>query len=166
MDFPPLVHGFLKEPLFIFIYPASTAPFLEQLLPLASFFLCGASGKELACQCGRDKRHRFNPWVEKTPWTRKWQPTSVFLPGESHKQRTLAGYSPWGRKEPDTTEHTRGPTGKIFLEGDPVTPLLNLFSFFNFQYFIWLHRISLQQAGSISLTRDRTWAPCTGCGES
>ena len=39
------------------------------------------------------------------PWRRKWQPTPVFLPGESHGQRSLVGYSPWGRKEPDATEH-------------------------------------------------------------
>ena len=38
------------------------------------------------------------------PWRRKWQPTPVFLPGKSHGQRSLAGYSPWGRKESDTTE--------------------------------------------------------------
>ena len=38
------------------------------------------------------------------PWRRKWQPTPVFLPGESHGWRSLAGYSPWGRKESDTTE--------------------------------------------------------------
>ena len=38
-------------------------------------------------------------------WSRKWQPTPVFLPGESHGQRNLAGYSPWGRKELDMTEH-------------------------------------------------------------
>ena len=37
------------------------------------------------------------------PWRRKWQPTAVFLPGESHGQRSLAVYSPWGRKESDTT---------------------------------------------------------------
>jgi len=41
----------------------------------------------------------FDPWVRKTPWRRKWQPTPVFLPGESHGQRSLAGYSPWGHKE-------------------------------------------------------------------
>ena len=40
----------------------------------------------------------------KIPWRRKWQPTPVFLPGESHGQRSLAGYSPQGRKELDTTE--------------------------------------------------------------
>ena len=38
------------------------------------------------------------------PWRRKWQPTPVFLPGKSHGQRSLADYSPWGHKEPDTTE--------------------------------------------------------------
>ena len=37
-------------------------------------------------------------------WRRKWQPTPVFLPGGSHGQRSLVGYSPWGRKESDTTE--------------------------------------------------------------
>ena len=42
--------------------------------------------------------------VRKIPWRRKWQPTPVFLPGESHGQGSLAGYSLWGRKESDTTE--------------------------------------------------------------
>ena len=42
---------------------------------------------------------RFDPWVGKIPWRRKWQPTPVFLPGKSHGQQSLAGYSPWGRKE-------------------------------------------------------------------
>ena len=53
----------------------------------------------------KTQRHRFNPWVRKIPWRRKWQPSPVFLPGKSHGQRGLAGYSPWGRKELDTTEH-------------------------------------------------------------
>ena len=46
----------------------------------------------------------FDPWVGKIPWRRKWQPTPVFLLGEFHEQRSLAGYSPWGHKESDTTE--------------------------------------------------------------
>jgi len=37
----------------------------------------------------------FDPWVGKIPWRRKWQPTPVFLLGELHGQRSLAGYSPW-----------------------------------------------------------------------
>ena len=44
------------------------------------------------------RRHGFYPWVRKMPWRRKWQPTSVFLPGESHGQRRLVGYSPWGHR--------------------------------------------------------------------
>ena len=46
----------------------------------------------------------FNPWVGKIPWRRKWQSTPVLLPGKSHGQRSLVGYSPQGRKELDTTE--------------------------------------------------------------
>ena len=44
--------------------------------------------------------------VRKIPWRRECLPTPVFLPGEFHGQRTLAGYSPWGHKESDTTEVT------------------------------------------------------------
>ena len=47
---------------------------------------------------------RFNPWVRKIPWRREWQPATVFLPGDSHRQRSLEGYSPQGCKELDTTE--------------------------------------------------------------
>ena len=61
----------------------------------------GATIKESASQC---RRYGFDPWVRKIPWRREWQPTPVFLPGELHGQRSLAGYSPWGRKESDTTE--------------------------------------------------------------
>ena len=50
------------------------------------------------------QRHRFNPWVREIPWRRKWQPTPVFLPRESHGQRSLAGYSSWGHKESEMTE--------------------------------------------------------------
>ena len=46
----------------------------------------------------------FDPWVRKIPWGRKWLPTPVFLPGESHGPRSLAGYSPWGCEESDMTE--------------------------------------------------------------
>ena len=53
------------------------------------------SGKEPACQC---RRPRFNPWVGKFPWRRKWQPTPVFLPGKSCGQKSLVGYNPRGCK--------------------------------------------------------------------
>ena len=66
----------------------------------------GTSGKELACQRRRHKRCGFNPWVGKILWRRAWQHTKVFLPGESHGQRSLAGYSPAGHKKSDTTKVT------------------------------------------------------------
>ena len=63
------------------------------------------SGEESACHCKRFRKCRFDPWVRKIPWRRKWQPAPVFLPGEFHGQRSLAGYRPWGPKELDTTQH-------------------------------------------------------------
>ena len=62
------------------------------------------SGKEFTCQGRRLRRRGSDLWFGKIPWRRKWQATPVFLPGESHRQRSLAGYSPQGRKELDTTE--------------------------------------------------------------
>ena len=59
-------------------------------------FPAGLSGKESTWQCRRHKRCEFDPWVRKIPWRRAWQPIPVFLPVESHRQRSLAGYSPWG----------------------------------------------------------------------
>ena len=52
------------------------------------------SSKEPACQCKRQRRCGFDPWIGKIPWSRIWQPTPAFLPGESRGQRSLAGYSP------------------------------------------------------------------------
>ena len=48
----------------------------------------------------------FHPWVRMMPWRRAWQPTPVFLPGKSHGQRSLVGYSPEGQKQSDMTEVT------------------------------------------------------------
>ena len=59
------------------------------------------SSKEPFCQC---RRHGFSSWIGKISWIRKWQPTPVLLPGNSHGQRSLVGNSPWGRKELDMTE--------------------------------------------------------------
>ena len=58
----------------------------------------GAQMVKICLQC---RRHGFDPWVGKIPWRREWQPTQVFMPGESHRQKSLVGYSPWGRKESD-----------------------------------------------------------------
>ena len=68
------------------------------------------------------RRPRFDPWVGKIPWRRKWQPTPVLLPGESHGGRSLVGYSPWGRK--DTTErlHFTSLFAVIELDLQPLSP--------------------------------------------
>ena len=82
------------------------------LLPLYlwGIFIVGLSkwfcGKESTCQCRRRKRLKFDPWLGKIPWRKAWQPIPVFLPGESHGQRSLVGYSPQGHKESDTTTET------------------------------------------------------------
>ena len=70
-------------------YSQLTQPSLESALPR------WLSNKESACQC---RTCRFYPWVRKIPSRRKWQPTPLFLPGKSHGQRSLVGYSPWGRR--------------------------------------------------------------------
>ena len=62
---------------------------LQDLILNNSGFPGGTSGKGSSCQCRRHKRRRFDPWVGKIPYSRKWQPTPVFLPGESHGQRSL-----------------------------------------------------------------------------
>ena len=72
-----------------------------------SAFPGGASSKEPIYHCRRCKRHEFDPWARKILWRKAWQPTPIFLPGESHGQRSLAGYSPWGCKESDITEAFR-----------------------------------------------------------
>ena len=56
-------------------------------------FSGGTSGTEPTCQYSRLKRHGFNPWVRKILRKRKWQPTLLFLTGESHGQKSLGGYS-------------------------------------------------------------------------
>ena len=63
----------------------------------------------LTCQHRRHKRPGFCLWFMKIPWRRAWLPTPAFLPGESHGQRSLAGYSSWGQKESDMTEGTQQP---------------------------------------------------------
>ena len=66
----------------------------------------GASGKEPACKCRSYKKLKFDPWVRKILWRKEWQPTPVFLPGKSHGEKSLAGYSLWGCKKLDTTGAT------------------------------------------------------------
>ena len=99
-------HSSLQDPLYFSFIPAF-------LLPSRSFtffflFLTSIkkkknveglpwwlSGKKSTCQC---RRHRFDPWVGKIPWRRKWQPTPVSLTRKCNGQRSLAGCSPWSYK--------------------------------------------------------------------
>ena len=62
---------------------------------------CWLRWQRISLQC---QRPEFNPWVRKIPWSRARQHTPVFLPGESHGQRSLVGYGPWGCKESDMTK--------------------------------------------------------------
>ena len=62
----------------------------------------GLSGKGIHLPMQETQVH---PWVKKIPCRRKWHPTAMFVPGKSRGQRSLAGYSPWGCKESDMTEH-------------------------------------------------------------
>ena len=84
-----------------FIILSSTAIIYTKLCLHLSGTSLVAQTVSICLQCGRP---RFNPWVRKTSWRRKWQPTPVLLPGKFHGWRSLVGYSPWGRKESDTTE--------------------------------------------------------------
>ena len=65
---------------------------------------CGLSLVAQTLVCLQCRRSWFDPWVGKLLWRRKWQSTPVFLPGDSHGWRSLAGYSPWCHKESDMTE--------------------------------------------------------------
>ena len=65
----------------------------------------GTVVKSLPANAGDARDMGLIPGSGRSPGGGKWQPTPVFLSGISHRQRSLAGYSPWGRKESDTTEH-------------------------------------------------------------
>ena len=71
--------------------------------------------KSLPASAG-DRRDQALSLVGKMPWRREWLPTLVFLPGELHGQRSLANYSPWGRKESDTTEQMGTHTHILFTD--------------------------------------------------
>ena len=73
---------------------------------LEAFIPCAGLSWWLRWQrtCLQIRRHGFDPWVGKVPWRRGELLTPIFLPGEVHGQRSLVGYSVWGRKESDTTE--------------------------------------------------------------
>ena len=98
------------------------------------------SSKEHAYQC---RRHRLDHWVRKSPWRGKWHPTFVFLPGKSHGQRSLTGYSPWGSKELDITKrlNTHTEISNVHFSVRP-TELS-----FIFPCFLWKYNISFSGRG-------------------
>ena len=123
----PLSHQGSPNQLYIYIYP----PFFKLLFHIGHYrvlsrVLCAPQQIFISClfyvqqsmygaflvaqwyrihlQC---RRPGLDPWVRKTPWSRAWQPTTVFLPEESHGWRRLAGYNPLGHKQSDTTVTTQ-----------------------------------------------------------
>ena len=91
---------------------------LDKLVNLMGF-PGGIGGKELT---GDIRDMGLTPRVRKIPWRRAWQPTSVFLPGESHGQRSLVGYSPQGGKELDMTEDAHSELYKSATENQKKHP--------------------------------------------
>ena len=102
------------------------------------------SGKVSACQC---RRGGFNPWVWKILWRRKWQPTLVFLPGESHGQRSQVGCGPRSPKESDTTE----PLSRLSLARKPALLLANLACHSRAPRLLALYKVGLSQLGQVSI---------------
>ena len=95
-----------KSALHILIYVICNALIASfTCLLLIVGFSGGASGKEPARQCRRNKRQRFDPWVGKILSRRKQQPTPIFLLGKLYGERRLADYSPWNLKQSEMTEH-------------------------------------------------------------
>ena len=100
------------------------------MLPTPVFlgFPCGSAWYRICLQCAR----RFDPWFGKISWRREWQPTPVFLPEESHGQKSLVSPSPWGHKESDLTERlTHIVKGFSEVNEAEVDVFLELSCFFN-----------------------------------
>ena len=93
------IPGMVNQSLQLQSHPFITScPFFFQPYGGGNGLPCWLNRKRICLQC---RRCGFDSWVGKIPWRRKWQPTPVFLPGESHGQRSLVGCSPRGHKESD-----------------------------------------------------------------
>ena len=117
------------------------------------------------------EKTQFYPWVGKIPWRRAWQPTPVFLFGESHGQRSLEGYSPWGLKELDTADRLSTHAGRTKFGLGLMSPLVCLAlckSFFFFLhvhtalfFYFWLHWVFIAVQAFLELWQARaTWPQC------
>ena len=120
------LRGCLLRELFLKRSPLNTLPISSYFDPHYSFI----SSKEI--------------------WRTKWQPTPVFLPGESHGQRSLGlvGYSPWGRKESDTTERLTLHTQRCTLALLLVSCLLSVSP--------WRKKVPREQGPCLSYSLPRT----------
>ena len=102
--------------------------------------------------CLQCRRPGFDRWGRKISWSREWQPTPVFLPGEFHGQRNLVDYSPWGRKESDTTEwliHTH----TFFAFKKVKVKLLN-----RVRFFATPRTVAYQDPLSMGFSRQEYWS--------
>ena len=97
---------------------------------------CWRGWSRICLQC---RRPGLNLWVRKIPWRREWLPTPVFLPGRSNGQRSLAGYSPWGRKELDTKQLTLF----CFFVHIYVCVCIYIYFFLSFVSFLQIHLLYL-----------------------
>ena len=90
--------------------------------------------KNLPANAGEARDMGSTLGSRKIPWKRKWQPTPVFLPGESHGQRSLAGYRPWGCKEWDAAEHAHtqfvSSNPRLLIYPALLSPLVTMFVFY------------------------------------
>ena len=101
-----------------------------------------------SCQCRRLKRHGFDLSVGTIPWRRAWQPTLVSLPGESHGQRSLEGYSPWGcRVRHNWSDLARKHADKVSLDINLTLPGLPGLEF----------RVVWSESESCSVMSDFLW---------
>ena len=128
---------------------AKWAKFIKQ--PRLSLGVSWWLGQWRVClQC---RRPGSDPWVGKIPWRRKWQPTQVCLPGEFHGQKNLAGCSPQGRTESNTTEwltytHTHTFSGAARQAQGALT--LGFFGQLVIALWKWLGRIFIEEGGVLS----------------
>ena len=131
----------------------STEYFLRQYCAILLIWVFpSSSAVKIHLQCRICRRHGFDPWVGKIPWSKKWQPTSLFLPEKPREQRSLMGHRPQGRKESDmpqrahtyihTHTHTHTHTHMLFtfLPTECTTPMANP----KVNYGCWMIIMSIQ----------------------
>ena len=101
---------------------------------------------------------RFNPWIGKLSWRRKWQPTPVFLPGKPHGWWNLVGYNPWGRKESDTTERLHFHSHLYMTIGKTVT--LTMWTFVSKVMSLLFHTLSRFVIAFLPRSKCLNFRPC------